>query len=788
MPIQWPTVAVHADLNSNGNDDLGETIRYIDHLPGWFYAYFTLADDGPSVMPDATPGNGRPSDAITITVTATLAGSVIGTELRHATAVNVPHGFKAAPVVSIVEGVDTTIRVTAKVYDAGQRDKHRLEVTWGDGTITTGNWHNASATEVVVDRIVPQGNPIPNLYNATFQLLDDDADSVDFLMHSLDVRLNDDDDDLNYQLDRLDDPGPGVGVSAEDDLVLLALTNLMPNATGTQPGTLVLGYDISTIKIWDSADKQNLILPHGWGSTYLSTGSVSSAIHYSGQSTVWVEGVGINPDATTIKLSWADNDWLQTNTFSVFDEGSYENEKVVHGGSVLVTVWNSPIPKLWVVDFMHENEITKDPILDQLEFKYATNHWKDDNLDGDVVDVGDRQWPASYAGLETMKVGMAIMLSEAWSGGALFVRAFGTENFDISPVEAALDATKKQVSIEDKAASKAFPKKAYHFDNFVLAWEISFDNQVTWKKIGSSSNDIYITLKEPAVSPLFHTVVHIGSHEAHNETTENGVITEVWKKFESLNVDTVAGNDLHYYLNYNSQAESTKPLLATGDGQCGAWSQFFVDVIKSQGIVRNNNWVELKASKNNAKGFIVKNWTFDAGGGKASAAIVPSLPQDAGIVNAVIADYPYINVIHSDPSLTGAAPWLNPTNDAYAWAYQDVNDELGIEGQSTANPASFFVVHVLLQYDIGNGYEWFDPSYGVKYAGATQADLELAFDDVAIDGYFRGAGVTVMVKENKINVDLNGDAVKNATVEISVVFIRKNIIDTNEIKGEVGTK
>lgn len=76
------------------------------------------------------------------------------------------------------------------------------------------------------------------------------------------------------------------------------------------------------------------------------------------------------------------------------------------------------------------------------------------------------------------------------------------------------------------------------------------------------------------------------------------------------------------------EMRTTKP---KGDGQCVQWSQFFVDVVKGQGIEREDNWVQL--TPKNGEMFLVNNWKF-AGDGTTDEVVVPA-----------VANYPYVNVL-----------------------------------------------------------------------------------------------------------------------------------------------
>lgn len=503
--------------------------------------------------------------------------------------------------------------------------------------------------------------------------------------------------------------------------------------------------------------------------------------------------------AQTLRHTYLDDDPTNapqdnyTVTITVTDDDTLSDTQTATVPVVFVVILNNNgAPDLRQVDFAGNHELESDPDSSGSTVDYEVDgEWYDGNLDGDVDDTGDRGYPIAYTRNSTMTLtptfenfapNLDVDIRGVVYANGVYMPSFGFELVAEDQTTAA-DGT-LTVTVSD-----TLPNKVKYYEEFLIYWQSSLDNGASWTTIGNSEHKVYLTLNDPEVTPLYHTVVHIGSDEANNETTENGVINKVWETFETLDVDSVGGKDLYYYKNYTCTSQTTKSLLQKGDGQCAVWSQFFVDVLKAQGIARTNNWVKLKATNNDGEqGFLVKTWAF-AGNGKANAVIVRG-GNDS--INTKIAAFPYINVMYRN----GNAPYyVNANDDAYTWPYSDVsdaNDTGQTAGQSTQNPASFFQEHVLVQYDVGNGLEWFDPSYGVKYTGATLAARELAFDDGAIHGYW--AFSQGVVKESVIDVDLDpnggifGDGDKLDNVAVPLLFVRKNAIGVKEITASVSTK
>ncbi len=108
----------------------------------------------------------------------------------------------------------------------------------------------------------------------------------------------------------------------------------------------------------------------------------------------------------------------------------------------------------------------------------------------------------------------------------------------------------------------------------------------TWTLVGASSNDLYLTLHDPAVAPLYHTVVHLGSHNAAGQSTESGTVNAAWGEFTDRDVKRIRDNLTMVYNHDADTALSAERMLAhsAGKGQCTAWADLWVQVLAAQGI------------------------------------------------------------------------------------------------------------------------------------------------------------------------------------------------------------
>ncbi len=151
-----------------------------------------------------------------------------------------------------------------------------------------------------------------------------------FKMSRLDVALNDDDDNKSNVKDLAEHP-----VSKEDDLREVDLKPLLPPVK-TDAKEYFFSYDSARIRVWDTADKQKLILPRTSMPLTIGGSSFSGlpTIPYTGQEKVFVEG--ITSGRAAITLSWLPTALALVNPYPICQPPSPNS----FGGSVDVTVWS----------------------------------------------------------------------------------------------------------------------------------------------------------------------------------------------------------------------------------------------------------------------------------------------------------------------------------------------------------------------------------------------------------------------------------------------------------------
>lgn len=248
-----------------------------------------------------------------------------------------------------------------------------------------------------------------------------------------------------------------------------------------------------------------------------------------------------------------------------------------------------------------------------------------------------------------------------------------------------------------------------------------------------------MTLRDPQTTLRQETLFYIGSKEANGLSGSDAIITDaIWTEFANRNVRRVDGTQLTYYQSYLTNVFETAGLLKFGDGQCGSWAKFLLDIRKVQGIKdTSDNFFIFTAI--NGDGFIVNNWTFIGSGHSGRS------------------DYPYLNLPTS----------LYIGSTSYNWSYEEVNDASGIPGQGTANPASLFGNHQMV---FVNG-QYYDPSYGTQHPDLAHIQTSLA--GFLVSGIYP-------IDEPTVNLDLNANGnTSDLGVSTDAFLFQKNSTQLN---------
>lgn len=290
-----------------------------------------------------------------------------------------------------------------------------------------------------------------------------------------------------------------------------------------------------------------------------------------------------------------------------------------------------------------------------------------------------------------------------------------------------------------RVSATAGISRAAVFDNLNLNWYVSVPvkNGVMTPFVGTSLHRAYVLYNPPAKgTALYHTTVRVGTLAAAqtyatSPNTPDGaardqLVTEaVMAAFTSRSVKQVddsqadlVGRVLKYYGDWDvalahKRYDTTTDLLFHGDGNCEAWTKFFLDALKTQGISFGTtlNYLVIQPNSGPLASMFVKNW-----------AVANPVATPVG---------PYRNVFQ------GNSAFIFVPNQGwrYNWVVEQVTKQAGIPAQGNAAPLAFFGTHVIAQLKIGDATLLYDPSYGTETPGATINARLLAYQNAAIAFY-----------------------------------------------------
>ncbi|MBI2804442.1 MAG: tandem-95 repeat protein [Planctomycetes bacterium] len=386
---------------------------------------------------------------------------------------------------------------------------------------------------------------------------------------------------------------------------------------------------------------------------------------------------------------------------------------------------------------------------------YATPQFLDANANG-VVETGDRQYPISFT--RNTKIGVqpvfrvnpvsvnywrsrgTNILVRAISqpvGATLPLRLANTEGLANPPAPRTIRLQLRRVNNEDVLSTVNFvdmdndlPNFTDYYSSLDLQWQFSPDMGATWITpflSNSSSNQTFITLENPngwngqnAVQrpQIQHTVFYAGAWPTAGATNQAELVQTVFGHFEEKAITRADGTPMKYYGQWNTTATTSPALIAGADGQCGAWTRFFIDVLRAQGgnltycALKGIQVAQISGVPLRPTGFLVKDWIFGDENVPANLINNPS-------------GYRYYNRRN------------NPlyVNNNYSWQVSAVTYSGGL-AQNNTRPGADFERHIVVR--IGNVL--YDPSYGVTYGAnlVNPADIDLlrAFEGDALAGYY----------------------------------------------------
>jgi hypothetical protein len=256
---------------------------------------------------------------------------------------------------------------------------------------------------------------------------------------------------------------------------------------------------------------------------------------------------------------------------------------------------------------------------------------------------------------------------------------------------------------------------------------------------GTSQFNLYAMAGLPTKGTLFHSVARVGAlaAQAAAGTTPDAIKNAVIAKFQTRSVERADGPVipllspvLTYYANWSVggtdatlRSDTTPKLLKNGDGNCQAWTAFFLDVLRGQGITGQGTadpGQKFSLQPVRVRGWMfVKNWQG------------PSKPGP--------------NVF------TGVSP-VDFGAGRYTWvAGAPVTKVAGIPGQGGTEPPALFNQHQITQFVLDGATVLFDPSYGTTpFTGTDDNDRLRNWQNGSLDYVGQQLGQKVNFHEPKI--------------------------------------
>jgi len=282
---------------------------------------------------------------------------------------------------------------------------------------------------------------------------------------------------------------------------------------------------------------------------------------------------------------------------------------------------------------------------------FSAPHWNDPNGDGTQSD--GHAHPVIYVSDSKLTIAPEWGLEPEVSGVNIKIKASGPDSISIGEAEAAVSGSTVSLASPGEATEKFENNIVRYWEGFVLNFEASFQDEDDWIEVGASKNQFYVTREAPMLSPIPHTVAHIGCSSANNQSVPAVITSCIWGEFSSgtgpQNVKNVNGEDLSYYKSYLTNSSTTAGLLADKDGQCLAWVRFFLDCLKVHGISNSDNIAKVTPDVA-GEGLLIKNWGFTGNGTSGDN------------------EYPYLGIPESQfTQISG-----------YSWKFSEVTDTTGL--------------------------------------------------------------------------------------------------------------
>lgn len=290
-----------------------------------------------------------------------------------------------------------------------------------------------------------------------------------------------------------------------------------------------------------------------------------------------------------------------------------------------------------------------------------------------------------------------------------------------------------EFTVTDILADTKLPASTKFYNPMTVNWQHMADGQSCPKCTmdGSTANQVYVTLATPTATTarganeVFLSTLNFAASK-DGATTPKDAFANSWSLISGpANIKTWDGRLLYYYkdgVGFSGCALDETDLLTTtnGSGQCGSFAYLLIGIAAANGIAAD--FVSIGTA--DGASFLVKDWTFTSTSySKGTATETPGYP-----------DYQWKLVFNAagDPMVP------KQPGDQYG----DLKNLTTLKGQNSAPPSEKdFGSHYIVKVTVNPPMLYYDPSYGVTYAGADKTAASASFEANAVEGfYFRLAG------------------------------------------------
>ena len=230
--------------------------------------------------------------------------------------------------------------------------------------------------------------------------------------------------------------------------------------------------------------------------------------------------------------------------------------------------------------------------------------------------------PVGYVRNSHMKATVTLQTAGTIPDKTIYIKGNGPDGLEFAAVQNTLTGGSVTATLQ----STTLPDHVDYLDTseFQVTWSYAHSADGPWYEAGTSQNQLYVTLDTPKTSlvnpsPVYHTLIHLGSKNARGESSESLVVDKIWNEFTDREVFRMDGEQLRYYHEYVADARNTADLLLQANGDCESWARFFIDMLKIQNISARLYDVREKTHPGEF-GFLVKEMTFYGEGGSPETA------------------------------------------------------------------------------------------------------------------------------------------------------------------------